>query len=108
MRERALRLRAQKLGLHPECSKLAALEPAEALLGTKARVALEPNSARARMTKGVEFLRRLALAPVQVKRKKAVKAQGLLAERWLPGQPLTHEPVLRAPQELRKQKPEPA
>ena len=85
MRERALRLQAQKLGLHPECLKLAAPERAEALLGTKDRVAREQSSARAWMTRKAEVLQPLESGRVQ----KAAKAQELLAERWLPGQPLT-------------------
>jgi hypothetical protein len=49
-----------------------------------------------------------------VPEQKAAKAQELLAERWLRGQELPMMPAqrvlirMRTPQELRKQKPEPA
>jgi hypothetical protein len=65
---------------------------AEALWGTKARVEPERSFAQARMTRAEAPVRREP-ATVQVKTKKAAKAQELLAERWRPEQALTLEPV---------------
>lgn len=101
-RERARRQRAQERSPpHPKCSKLAQLELAWALWGTKALAARERSFAQAWMTRKVEIL------PGRVQQ--AAKAQELPAGRWLPEQALTRGPMqrTRTRQKLQKRRIEP-
>jgi hypothetical protein len=68
--------------------KLAQAAQAEALWGTKVRAEPERRFAWAWMTRKVEVPQMRALAPVQMRRKKAAKTQESLAERWRPEQAL--------------------